>query len=62
MFQYRQVLVRVRTGDSLRDVARLGLMGRDKLGVLRAVALQHGWLDANIELADDAAIDRKSVV
>ena len=31
-------------------------MGRDKLGVLRAVALQHGWLDANAELADDAAI------
>ena len=56
MFQYRQVLVRLRAGDSLRDVARSGLMGRDKLGVLRAVALQHGWLDANAELADDAAI------
>ena len=56
MFQYRQVLVRLRAGDSLRDVARSGLMGRDKLGVLRAVALQHGWLDANTELADDAAI------
>ena len=38
MFQYRQVLVRLRTGDSLRDVARSGLMGRDKLGGLRAVA------------------------
>lgn len=52
MCQYRQVLVRLRAGDSLRDVARSGLMGRDKLGVLRAVALQHGWLDANAELAD----------
>ena len=30
MFQYRQVLVRLRAGDSLRDVARSGLMGRDK--------------------------------
>ena len=56
MFQYRQVLVRLRAGDSLRDVARSGLMGRDKLGVLRAVALQHGWLDATTELAYDAAI------
>ena len=56
LFQYRQVLVRLRAGDSLRDIARSGLMGRDKFGVLRCVALQHGWLDANAELADDAAI------
>ena len=56
LFQYRQVLVRLRAGDSLRDIARSGLMGRDKLDVLRCVALQHGWLDANAELADDAAI------
>ena len=56
MFQYRQVLVRLRAGDSVREVARCGLMGRDKLGVLRAVALQHGWLDANAELPDDAQI------
>ena len=56
MFQYRQVLVRLRAGDSVREIARSGLMGRDKLGVLRAVALQHGWLDANAELPDDAAI------
>ena len=40
MFQYRQVLVRMRAGDSVRQIARSGLMGRDKLGVLRAVALQ----------------------
>ena len=53
MFQYRQVLVRLRARDSLRDVARSGLMGRDKLGVLRAVALQHGWLNANAELPDE---------
>ena len=56
MFQYRQVLVRMRAGDSVREIARSGLMGRDKLGVLRAVALQHGWLDANAELPDDERI------
>ena len=31
MFQYRQVLVRLRQGDSDRDVARAGLMGRPKV-------------------------------
>ena len=36
MFQYRQVLVRLRAGDSVREIARSGLMGRDKLGELRA--------------------------
>lgn len=56
MFQYRQVLVRMRAGDSVREIARCGLMGRDKLGALRAVAEEQGWLDANAEMPDDEAI------
>ena len=56
MFQYRQVLVRLRAGDSVREVARSGLMGRDKLGVLRAVAEQRGWLDADAAVPDDETI------
>ena len=56
MFQYRQVLVRLRAGDTVREIARLGLMGRDKLAALRALAEQHGWLDASAEIPDDAAI------
>jgi hypothetical protein len=31
LFEYRQVLVRMRQGDSDRDIARAGLMGRKKL-------------------------------
>jgi transposase len=56
MFQYRQVLVRMRAGDSLREVARSGLMGRDKLTVLRTVALAQGWLEANAAVPDDPTI------
>lgn len=56
MFQYRQALVRLRAGDTVREIARSGLMGRDKLAVWRALALQHGWLDTSTELPDDAAI------
>jgi len=56
MFQYRQVLVRLRAGDTVREIARSGLMGRDKLGALRAVADQQGWLDAGADVPDDAAI------
>jgi hypothetical protein len=37
MFQYRAVLVRLRQGDSDRDVARAQLMGRPKVAALRAL-------------------------
>lgn len=56
MFQYRQVLVRMRAGDTVRQIARSGLMGREKLGQLRSTALAQGWLAAENDLPDDAAI------
>lgn len=56
MFQYRQVLVRLRAGDSVRELARSRLMGRDKLATLRTVAQQQGWLDPQAEIPDDQAI------
>ena len=39
MSQYRQVLVRLRAGDSEREIARTGVMGREKLAALHASAL-----------------------
>ena len=56
MFQYRQVLVRLRAGDTVREIARSGLMGRDKLGELRAVAELQGWLASDAAVPDDEAI------
>lgn len=56
MFQYRQVLVRLRAGDTVREIARSGLMGRDKLGELRAVAMAQGWLEAGTDVPDDPTI------
>ena len=56
MFQYRQVLARLRAGDSERDIARSKLMGRQKLAALRVLAAEHGWLDPARELPDEAAI------
>ena len=56
MFQFRQVLVRLRAGDTAREVARAGLLGRDKAGELVKVARERGWLEAGTELPDDAAI------
>lgn len=56
MFQYRQALVRMRQGDSDRDIARDRLMGRKKLRQLRAVAGTRGWLDAGTVLPDDSVL------
>jgi transposase len=56
MFQYRHVLVRMRQGDSDRDIKRAKLMGRRKAAELRQVAEERGWLQAESELPDDGTI------
>ena len=56
MFQYRQVLVRLRRGDADREIARGKYMGRRQLAALRTVAAREGWLDPASALPDDAAI------
>jgi len=56
MFQYRQVLARLRRGDSDREIARGKYMGRRQLAALRVVAAREGWLDPATALPEDAAI------
>ena len=56
MYVYRQVLVRMRQGDSNRGIRRAGLMGRDKAKEVRAVALEQGWLDRSRPLPEDAEL------
>lgn len=56
MFQYRQILVRMRMGESNRAIAQSGLMGRKKAQKLRDTALEHGWLDTLIPLPDNSQL------
>ena len=56
MYQYRQVLLRMRQGDSDREIARSGLMGRSKSAAVRTVALDRGWLEPSSPLPDDEAL------
>lgn len=56
MYHYRQVLVRLRQGDTDREIARAGLMGRRKAGEVREAALTRGWLDSALPLPDDTAL------
>jgi transposase len=45
MYEYRQVIYRMRLGESDRTIAKSGLMGRRKAADLRKLAKEHGWLD-----------------
>ncbi len=56
MYEYRLVLVRMRQGDSDREIAASKLMGRPKAAALRALALSQGWLDAQQPMPEDAQI------
>ena len=53
MFEYRQVLTRMRLGDTDRAISRAGLMGRRKLAQLRRTAEAAGWLDVATPLPGD---------
>lgn len=44
MYQYRQVIHRMRQGQSDRAIAKTKLMGRVKLAVVRSIAQEKGWL------------------
>lgn len=56
MFQFRHVIVRMRLGDSDRDISRSRLMGRKKARKLRELAQREGWLDLNRPVPDEAGI------
>jgi hypothetical protein len=45
MFQYRQALVRMRQGDSDRQIAGARIMGRRGGEAARTRTAEHGWLD-----------------
>lgn len=56
MFQYRQALVRMRQGDSDRQIAAARIMGRRTAARLRELALERNWLDVSAAMPEDEAI------
>ena len=52
MYDYHHILVQMRAGNSDRSIAKTGLAGREKLGTIRAIAKQAGWLEAQCSLPD----------
>ena len=56
MYEYRQALMRMRQGNSEREIARSKLMGHSKAARFRELARAQGWLDPGRPLPEDDEI------
>jgi len=53
MYQYRQIIFRLRQGESIRGIARAKLADRKKIRQIRQVSQSQGWLSLERELPTD---------
>jgi len=57
MYEYRQILSRMKLGESDRAIDNAGLMGRKKASKLRDLANKYDWLDPANTLPDDSTLN-----
>jgi transposase len=53
MYEYRQIIMHMRAGQSDRNIAQQKLAGRRKCQTIRVIAKQQGWLDSARALPSD---------
>ena len=53
MYQYRQIIFRLRQGDSIRGITQAKLADRKKIRQIRDVAMLQGWLSTERNLPND---------
>lgn len=58
--EVRHVIVRMRAGDSDRQIQNAGVMGRRKIAQIRKIAKECGWLDKNAPMPDNDTIAAKA--
>ena len=56
MNEYRQIIDRMRLGDTDRTFARTGLKGRKKAAQVREIALARGWLSTEKPIPDETEL------
>ncbi|HEY9159454.1 MAG TPA: IS21 family transposase [Desulfomonilia bacterium] len=59
VYQYRQVLLHMRQGETDRSIAKARLLGRRKASIVRAIATQEGWLNPDNQLPEDGVLKEK---
>jgi transposase len=55
--EIRNIIVRMRLGESDRQMAKAGLIGRSKAARIRSLANEKGWLDKSLELPANLEIE-----
>lgn len=58
MYQYRQIIFRLRQGDSIRNIANAKLADRKKIRQIRDVAVSHQWLNLERDLPSDEELQK----
>jgi len=53
MHAYRTIIYRLQAGQTIRSIAKEGLMGRKKITVIKEVAEQEGWLKKEATLPEE---------
>ncbi len=56
MYDYRQIIHRIRMGQTDREISRTRAVGRVKCAQIRAIALEKGWLAEDNPLPDDTVL------
>ena len=56
MFEIRQIIQRLRRGESLRQVAVSQQVGRAKVKLIHTIATSQQWLDPLVSLPDDRVL------
>lgn len=56
MFEIRQVIQRLRMGESARQIARSQHVGRATVESIHSIALTQDWLDPLVQIPDDATL------
>jgi transposase len=56
MYEYRQIIVRLRLGESIRSIVQAKLACRGKVRSIRKIALEQHWLDKQHEIPTDETL------
>ena len=56
VYEYRQIIYRLQSGQSHREISRCGLASRKKVTAIAVHADKQGWLDPGVKLPSDAEI------
>lgn len=56
MFEIRQIIQRLRSGESLRQIARSQRVGRATVKSIHTIACAQLWLTPSVEIPDDTML------